>query len=251
LGNEKFKTEHSMPNNSRKYLVKMADGQTSEPCSQDDLMSLAEAGELLPDSQVRSDLVPLWGPASGLIFLKPIFKEQALQAESNQGNVEKMRRRLTRKANVLKSYTHSLLQSTFHFSPAPASLRLLAGFSDLMLILLYALIIAGGATGAVQMDCDATMAFQVGSAILYLGILLYFTLTLGFKAQTCGQWFWGLMIVRADGDPVYLGRAFIAALGTMLFGLLTPITAFVLPAKRALPELISGTRLVRIKVTSS
>jgi uncharacterized RDD family membrane protein YckC len=251
LGNEKFKTEQSMPNNSRKYLVKTADGQTTEPCSQDDLMSLAKAGELLPDSQVRSDLVPLWGPASGLIFLKPIFKEQALQAENNQGNVEKMRRRLTRKANVLKSYTHSLLQSTFHFTPAPPTLRLLAGFSDLMLILLYALTIAAGATGAVQMDCDATVAFQVGIALLYLGTLLYLTLTLGFKAQTCGQWFWGLMIVRVDGDPVYLGRAFIAALATMLFGLFTPITAFIFPAKRALPEMISRTRLVRIKVTSS
>ncbi len=77
-------------------------------------------------------------------------------------------------------------------------------------------------------------------------VLLYFGFSLGFLGQTLGMWFWGLVIVKADGEAVFPLRAFAFSLLLFPLGFLTPFMAYVLPDKRSLHDMLAGVKMIGI-----
>ena len=77
---------------------------------------------------------------------------------------------------------------------------------------------------------------------------MYFTYAMGMLGQTLGQRFWGIILIRKTGEQFYLGRAFAYATGLLCFGLLTPFFVFVSPSRRSMQEILTGTRMVRMKL---
>ncbi len=234
----------------RCYIVRLPDGSESQALSQSELLEMAMDGRLTADAQLRSSLVPRWAPADSVPFLKEIYDKRARHARRHPGVLKKVAGRLTESVDTLQAFQFSLLQGRFHYTPAPVVLRVMAGLTDLVLIVLYAAIVAGAATAAVAFaKADPTLAAHVAVPLAYIGILLYLTLAIGLRAQTIGQWFWGIMVIGSSGKPVFLLRALCFSLGLMLAGILTPLVALIMPANRSVHDLFTKTRVVRIRVT--
>ena len=89
------------------------------------------------------------------------------------------------------------------------------------------------------------MAFTLSSLTV---ILLYFAISLGFFAQTVGQYFWGLMVLHKDGGPVLMGRALFFTLLMIPFGITTPVLAYCTRSRRALQDLFSGVVVCRTRL---
>ncbi len=58
------------------------------------------------------------------------------------------------------------------------------------------------------------------------------------------------MVVRDDGEPVLMGRAFVFAVAYLLFFWSTLLFSFCLPSKRAIQDFISGIRVVKTTVSA-
>ena len=84
--------------------------------------------------------------------------------------------------------------------------------------------------------------------VLFLTItLMYYSVSIGFTAQTVGHLLFGLMAVRSkNGGPVLMGRAFGFSVFYVLFGWSTLIFTFCLPSKRAIQDMLSGVLVVKI-----
>lgn len=109
------------------------------------------------------------------------------------------------------------------------------------------LIFLGGAAAA-EHTGDADQAFLLTTAAMVFVGLIYYVFTMGFMAQTLGQRFWGIMIIRDDGEPVFLARTFLFTILYYIFFWSTIIFTFVIPSKRAIHDMLSGIRVVRIAV---
>ena len=93
---------------------------------------------------------------------------------------------------------------------------------------------------------DFRNAITIGSLIMVLIILLYYTLCIGYFAQTFGMWFWGLFVARPGKDTreAYFFRAFLFALFMIPFGLLMPIFVFICGC--GIHDLLAGVRVYHI-----
>ncbi|OGV54777.1 MAG: hypothetical protein A2017_16100 [Lentisphaerae bacterium GWF2_44_16] len=78
--------------------------------------------------------------------------------------------------------------------------------------------------------------------------LLYYGLTLGYFAQTFGMWFWGIFIVKNDEDlsEVFFFRAYMFAVLMFIFGILSPVIVAINPKRRAIHDMLSGVRVLKI-----
>lgn len=85
-------------------------------------------------------------------------------------------------------------------------------------------------------------------AVFMLVALLYYGLTLGYFAQTFGMWFWGLFIVRNDEDlsEVFFFRAYMFVVLMFIFGILSPVMVAINPKRRAIHDILSGVRVLKI-----
>lgn len=117
-------------------------------------------------------------------------------------------------------------------------------------------------TGHVTFTCiDATKASalwvstDIVNSIFYkyftvfiLIALLYYGLTLGYFAQTFGMWFWGIFIVKNDDElsEVFFFRAYFFAVLMLIFGILSPVLVTINPKKRAIHDILSGVRVLKI-----
>ncbi len=119
---------------------------------------------------------------------------------------------------------------------------------DMILITLVSAILFGLAAGAVAGGVPEEAAYSLLTAGIAATYLCYYVFLMGLLAQTPGQWFFGVMVARPDGDPVLLGRACWFAVLEAVFGWTTLLFAFVLPSKRALQDILSGIRVIRITV---
>jgi uncharacterized RDD family membrane protein YckC len=109
------------------------------------------------------------------------------------------------------------------------------------LYLLFALLFS-------QKMLDGNSAFYLGLLAYYGTALLWFSLILAFVGQTPGQKFWGVILIKRSGEQFYLGRAYIYGVLALIFGLLTPFFVFVAPSRRSLQEIVTGTRMVKVKL---
>lgn len=221
----------------QQFNLKYPDGTERGPFTADELQDLAQRGMLPAGCELQSTLVRNWRKPEEYSFLRGLIQTVPDEKKSSP---EVRGGRVDGSGAGLPQHAQSRL---FVFTPASGLLRLLAGLTDLLgLLLLWGVLrlVWGWVIG------DAGMACFV--ALCYAGSLVYLTGSLAGYAQTAGHWFWGIMIIGHDGDQVMFDRAFRFALVATWCGLLTPMLVFVLPSRRALPDLLSGTRMVRTRV---
>lgn len=103
-----------------------------------------------------------------------------------------------------------------------------------------------------SMSKDAAGVVAAGIfAFLLIGIpCLYFTLTTAFGGQTLGKRVFNLKVVRADGMPISIFRSFLRWLCSIVFSVplfLGCLIAAFRNDRRALHDLVSGTKVVQIR----
>lgn len=233
----------------RQFILRTADGVEHGPVDQRTLESWAESGRITRACEIRNTLVPRWTPAIDMSFLKPAIEAREAVEDTGPSKLDLLKEKFTKSGVADMRLPGMAAGERFMFTPGSISLRIMAGLIDLAIILAYGAGIYGLAGVAVRSELFLPAeAFLYGVGLFYAGALLFFTWTLGFHAQTPGQRFWGLMIIRKQGEQVFLGRAFVMALGTCLLGWTSPFVVFIMPPKRGIAEMISGTRVVRTRV---
>jgi uncharacterized RDD family membrane protein YckC len=237
-----------MATKERAFLIRTTEGTEYGPVDQVTLEKWADEGRVTAECMVRSSLVPRWAVAADVPFLKDRVKPATPPPPQEQSLVEKLTGASNAAGAAAKKEAPKALHRTGdRYSPAAPMLRLWAGLFDLALVLAF-----GGVVftviGGLAKALGPALAFYLGVAVWYVGALLYLTWSVGFRAQTVGQWYWGLMVVGNQAEPVFLGRAFVFALATMLFGVFVPLLAFILPSKRGPADLLSATRVIRTRI---
>ena len=246
-----------MAEGGQKYIVRTPAGVDLEPADRQRLIEWAEAGRIEADWQVRSTLLSRWSQLEDLPFLEAAFQARPAVAPAAApppaaGLGDKVREAMGKRAVADHRPVELHAPGTFVFTPGDVVHRLAAGLTDAAIIAVWVGVLTAGMILAVSLGlASPAVAFYVTLALAYVGAVLYLAWTIGFGAQTVGQWFWGLMVVCSDGQPVFLGRAFAFACGALFLGWLTPVMAFLLPSRRAIHDLISGTRVVRIRIIYS
>jgi uncharacterized RDD family membrane protein YckC len=240
----------AMSNTERKYLVKTVDGEQLGPADQDQLKKWVETGRLSPVCQVRCTLLNRWEKARDIAFLKDLFDaRQAPKKDLPVGPLGRVLQRLTLRAARVEMRSGLQRNKQVEYDAASIMLRLLAGASDLLIMLALAiaiyLVMAGLHVSGVM---DSTSAFYLGLVIFYPLFLIYYAGNISSRAQTPGHKLWGLMVVHKGGDELFLFRCFWFTMFMLAFGVTTPLVMFVLPSGRALQDVLCGVRVVRTKI---
>lgn len=241
-----------MPGTERLYLLKTTDGQEYGPVDQDCLVKWAENGRITPQCQIRSTLIARWERASDVPFLTEILLRQvAEQAPAKVSFWERVKQRVTLKAPELVESSGLHTVRPEDYERAPVSMRLGAVVVDAITVLIFAVLVYLAFAALVSArKLDAEDAFYLG-VVLFWGLFLFGAAwVLAVVGQTAGQKFWGLILIRSNGEPFYLCRAYLYILFTLMFGVLTPVVAFISPSHRSLQEILTGTRMVKVKLVS-
>ncbi|EDM28918.1 hypothetical protein LNTAR_13917 [Lentisphaera araneosa HTCC2155] len=207
------------------------------PYPEEVLIDMAKSGDIDASTLIRNSLMKRTQEAKKLPFLKDVVKEENKAEDS--GPVEM--KPLNRTANSIK------LAIKKH--------RLTAFIIDLAIIygIIYALaFVLNTHLGGLNLSPDTAQATEAyGSSIAYLisGIyfifVLYYTINIGFFAQTPGQRFYGIMAVSTDNKPVMLLKSFLYAVFFFLFLPLEPFVVYI--TKKSLHEILSGTKIVNVR----
>ena len=234
------------------YIAKLETGEEIGPVEQEALVKLAENGTITATTMVRSKLIPEWNKAGSVDFLKAIIfrqqqenlKQQALNKSAWQRLVERVT--LTAPQAVVNS-AGGLVQTRPEALPKASPLsRILAGLTDaIILALCLAGIFYGGAQLLAQGVLDDSNAVPLTLCAMLAFYLLYFTLQIGLGSnQTIGQRIWGVQLIRQDGKPFWMARAYFFALLLLPLGVFSPI--FMLLNLRSYPEVLTRTRLAKV-----
>jgi len=226
-----------------KYVVRTESGEEVGPIDHDVILQWVKRGKISGRTEVRNSLMKTWTTAE-----KMPFYDEYLKGLSTETRI--METKTAEDFDGPKEAVYSLNQAGFSkFVPAGPIIRACAWIMDT----LFTAGISMSLIYVLMMNVDnlsddvlqvAFILIAVGSVFWYA---LYYTLGLGFKAQTFGQWFWGIMIVRPDGSPVFPARAFIYAMLYPFVAISSPVFYLIMPGRRTLQELLSGTRIIRIK----
>ena len=229
----------------RQYLARNPDGEEMGPVSREGLKKLVQQGRVTQECEGRSTLVPRWLPAADIDFLTNALAEQE-RSEDGEKGARRKKKKTTGSTPQKERQSYSIMDNRA-FTPVTGGRRVLAAGFDIVILFFYVIAlnaIMDGVFASPQAPLPATLHI----ALLFFGVLLYPTWTIAFNSQTPGQKFWGIMVVTRDLGPVLMGRSFFHALFAMLFGIITPALTYVLPSNRSLPEMLTGTRVVRTRV---
>ncbi len=234
-----------MAQSERKFMVRMIDGQEYGPVDQEGLVRWAQKGRLTSGCQVRNALMTRWNRPEDLPFLKEIIEAQEAAKAPEPTLLEKMKQQATMKAKAPPKLKALHASGTFAFTPAGLDLRLGAALIDLAVVgLIWVVLLV-----ALSRMLGPASASYPWLVLAYLSAVMYLAWTIGFRAQTLGMQFWGVLVVQKDdGAEVLLGRAFIFAAATVFLGVLSPLLVKVLPSSRGVGDIFSGTRVVRTRV---
>jgi uncharacterized RDD family membrane protein YckC len=239
-----------MAGTERLYLLKTVDGEEYGPVDQECLVRWAENGRITAYCQIRSTLIARWEKACEIPFLREILLTQIEQKDPGDTSfLSRVRTKVTRRAAEASAASglHEVRPEDFESAPVP--LRVAAGLFDLLLAgllavgayLLFALLFSMNVL-------DGNSAFYLGVLAYYGTVLLGLAWILAVIGQTPGQKFWGIILIKRNGEQFYLGRACIYGVLTLTLGLLTPFIMFVAPSRRSLQEIVTGTRMVKVKL---
>lgn len=241
-----------MPGSNLQYMVRTRDNKEYGPVDQDTLVLWAQSGRITTHCQVRNKLLKKWTSAEKIPFLKDVVQPPEEEVRKARGGLSaKINRFLTRQEPTTTQKTLREL-GTFKFTPAGPTQRFVAWLMDMSILLGVGAATLAGTYFAVQRQMiSSELGYTVFSSGFFLFALLYYILYWGLSAQTFGQWFWGIMIVRTEGEPVLLTRAFLYTLLYFVFGLTTFLPTVVLPSRRAIQDKLAGVRVVRITVSTT
>lgn len=229
-----------MSSGGMSYFVRTPEGKEYGPVDRDQLLTWAKDGRLTLECQVRNSLVQNWMPPEKAAFLAEALAP-ALAARQAQ---EKAGQPLTVKAQKGASLNRD---GVFHYKAATPGLRLIAWLIDTALLGGIAFAVLSGAHSlAGSMEGDTEILYVLAVALIFFLVLVYYTVLLGLRAQTPGQQFSGIMVVKPNGDPVLLGRAYVFTLFYLLLGWTTALPLLILPSRRALQDFLSGLIVIRI-----
>ncbi len=239
-----------MAGNERLYLLKTVDGDEYGPVDQDCLVRWAENGRITAYCQIRSTLIARWENACEVPFLREILLKAVEAKEADETSTwAKIKTRATMRATevIEVSGLHEVRPDEFEAAPLP--LRIGAGAIDILVAVLGAVV--------VYLLFALLYATRIlgGNGAFYLGLVTFYVLTLLFMAwimacvgQTPGQKFWGIILIRKTGEQFYLGRAYIYTVLTLLCGIFSPFVMFVASSRRSMQEIVTGTRMVKVKL---
>ncbi len=229
------------------YLIRDSEGEQQGPIGQQTLKEWVKEGKIKSTDKVRNTLLDKWENAEKVNCLKPVFKT-IIDVDENKKQdsfFSKVKQAIGKSASDKMKKHSTEARGTFIYTPSPMTTRLFAFIMDLMLIFAFIMVLCGFGAYMVNSGKDINSIFNMCFFLFYTLTTLYFAWTLGFKAQTLGQHFWGIMIVKKKkGEPVFLGRAYVYTIGLMLFWWLTPIIIFINPGKRSIQEILTGTRII-------
>ncbi|RMD85282.1 MAG: RDD family protein [Lentisphaerae bacterium] len=228
----------------RYYILK--DNNTEEgPIEQEVLVRMIQMGQVKADTKVRNAFSPNWIEAKKL----SVFEEAARRAELDADSIED----LEEEEEEVYDPQESLNQvGRTRFVSARPVQRMMAWVFDMIITVGPAFVVLA-LLSMLEEEMTKDMRYFLATFVLSVTpwwFLLYFTVGLGFKAQTVGQWFWGIMIIRSDGAPVFAGRAFMYTLLAVFLWISSPLFYLIMPKRRTLPELLTGTRIIRITLRS-
>jgi uncharacterized RDD family membrane protein YckC len=234
------------------YLIRTIEGNEYGPVEQETLMQWTTTGRVTPNCQIRNTLMKKWVPATEIAFLKDIFEEMV--GEKDKGSaLDKLSELKGGAENFGKAGLQSLTQAgKFKFTGARLTLRLGAWAFDILIVGLISIFLLSLAEQMTSGGDDIgyrNSIYTLVSVTIFLIYLMYLTVFMAFNAQTVGQWFWGIMVVRTEGGPVLMFRAFCFTLLHMLFWWSTFIFVFALPTRRGIQDKLSGVRVVKINVS--
>lgn len=231
-----------------RYIIRTAEGKEYGPAEQDTLEQWAKAGRITAECEVRNALMKKWHKAEKIPFLKPIIETQVpeeaptVKAKWSKlvnptGDIQKQ------KAQAVVSLTKG---GVFKYTAADTGERFASFLFDVIILGIVGGVLFTTLTTVISGD-GAYFAF---TALYFIVVAMYFTISMGFTAQTVGQYFWGIMVVRPGGEPVLLGRAFVFTMFLLMFFPATLLFVYCLPSKRSLQDMLSGVLVAKIKVTN-
>ncbi len=235
------------------YIVQTENGEEFEPANQDTLVAWAKAGQITPNCKIRTTLIAQWDKAVNVAFLKPILSEQLEKQIMAEHNTFWYRLKLQMNLQAEDATTsNTILRSRPEAYPVPSLIiRYLAGIIDAVIVL------AGGAAIFALMAfllkqeiTTPSNTFYIGFALFYTWALLYFTLSIGLGTQTLAQRYWGIFLIKDDGRPFWLGRAFFYSALLIPFGFLTPLFYIFTGKARGLQDWATKTRMAKIVLVS-
>ena len=232
-----------------KYIIRTPDGKEYGPVDQEVLTQWAESGRVTPDCEVRNIMLKTWSEPNKLPFLDEAFRRgqgKPKPAEVPDADEED--------AVGPREAVYSLLQTgIFKFNPANPLQRLLAWLFDMIIVggvglALFLVVHVWLNVVPRSVAVEAKPAwFLLGTLLMVLFTVFYYVVGFGFKAQTVGQWFWGIMVLRTKGEPILLFRALLYFMLSVIF-LPTTVLCAILPGRRGLQEFIAGVRVVKTTI---
>jgi uncharacterized RDD family membrane protein YckC len=210
------------------YFYQDPKGEEIGPISEEHLINLAKDGSIDKETQVRNAMVKSFKAAEKVPVLAKAFKEVEGSFTDDKSQI-----------------TKNLHRSASMVQPPSINYRLMAFFLDLVIICI-AILVSYNLLNQFSSSLDET---QISSIFLGLCVavpVLYYGLTLGYKAQTFGYWFFGIMIIRGQGDPVLVGRAALSAFFFLLTLPLAPVLIYIF--NKGLHETFAGIRVVKVKL---
>ncbi len=226
-----------------KYMVRSADGSEYGPVDQEALIQWAQSGRITSDSEVRNALMQKWGQAAKVPFLEDIIEAQSHGKKEGSG--------AGKLADLIKPTSGNQSKGgAFKFTPATVGLRAAAWVIDAIILGLVGFGLLVVTSSFIQNGMPEKQAFILLTLVFVSCVLMYHAVLMGFMAQTIGQLVWGVMVVRNDGEPVLMGRAFVFSVAYLLFFWSTLFFSFCLPSKRAIQDFMSGIRVVKTTTTA-
>ncbi len=237
--------------NERLFIVRNAAGEEFEPADQQTLVKWAEMGKIDLDCKIRSTLVNKWDNVLDIPFLKPLLKEQVVARVNAQHNTpwERLKARINLKVeDISNSATNGLVKRNSATAPtASVPMRIMALLTDLLIMLIWGVILH--LTGALCYKYDvieASNLFYIGFSIYFPTFLFYFIFFMYLNQQTPGQRFWGIYLVKMNGESYWMGRIFFYVVFMFGLGILNPL--FLFACGRTVQEVLTSTRMTRIVI---
>ena len=226
----------------QKYIVRKPDGEELPAADAETLVQWVHDHHITRDCEIRPSLVPRWTLVTKYEFLRNALDE-AQPPKKPKRKLSGQKKRQPPKPGM--SSPGLAVHRTPPYSPAGSSLRILAGIFDSVILAIFC--------GVVVIFAPVPAAFSHTEnlfiiALCFAGALLYYTWCLGFRAQTLGQQFWGVMLIKKDTGPVFAARAAVFSLFTLILGVPSIILVALYLMRHTIAEKITNTRAAFIRV---
>ncbi|WDE96731.1 RDD family protein [Lentisphaera profundi] len=209
------------------------------PYPEEVLIDMATSGDIDASTLIRNSLMKRTQEAKKIPFLTDHVKEVEKKEDTEGAKVHMKPLGRTSNSVRLAIKKHRLTAFVIDLSIIYGLVYLLAAFLN------NSLIMQNLSEGTPQASASYGSSAALLFAGAYLIFVMYYTINIGFFAQTPGQRFYGVMAVNTEDMPVNLQRSF---LYSVFFFLLLPLEPFfVYIASKSLHEILSGTKIVNVR----